>query len=126
MICEDCGANAGGSAEHAGAAADKLIMPAADGSAAIETMTSVRAQTGPHRCRRCGGRLVQRTDDNVDVVRERLKIYHRQHAPLVKYYRGRLSFRTINGARPAERVAADLAAAIEAARNGTVELGGRR
>src|SRR5438105_3505878 len=74
----------------------------------------------PHRrkswCRRCGGPLVQRTDDNADVVLERLKIYDAQTRPLVEYYRGRPTFRSIDGAQAPDRVAADLAAAIEAAR----------
>jgi adenylate kinase len=126
MICDDCGANAGGFAEPAGAAADKVIMPAAFGSSAMETMTAVQSQTEPERCRRCGGRLVQRADDNVDVVRERLKIYQRQYAPLVEYYRRRPTFRSINGAQTAERVAADLAAAIEAAGESAGTVGGRR
>jgi adenylate kinase len=144
MICDDCGANAGGFAEVA-IAADKVILPPAVGSAALETLetleilgtlgttktametvAAVQAQTEPQRCRRCGGRLVQRTDDNVDVVRERLKIYHRQTAPLVKYYHGRPTFRQIDGAQPAERVAADLASAIEAAGNAMSRVGGRR
>ena len=125
MICDDCGANAGGFAEAAGAAVDKVVLPPAVGSAAMETMTAVRAQTEPRRCRRCGGRLVQRTDDNVDVVRERLKIYQRQYAPLVEYYSTRPTFRKIDGAQPADRVAAELAAAIEAAANGLGRIGGR-
>src|ERR1700738_1815992 len=45
MICDDCGANAGGFAEAVGAAADKVVLPPAVGSAAMETMTAARAQT---------------------------------------------------------------------------------
>src|SRR5437868_3351888 len=37
-------------------------------------------------CTRCGGRLVQRADDNSAVVLDRLKVYHRQSEPLVEYY----------------------------------------
>ncbi|HKB09935.1 MAG TPA: nucleoside monophosphate kinase, partial [Vicinamibacterales bacterium] len=70
---------------------------------------------GATTCMRCGVRLVQRTDDNEAVVRERLKVYHRQSAPLVEYYRVRSTFRSIDGAQPPDKVAADLAAAIEAA-----------
>src|SRR5262249_9328249 len=66
-------------------------------------------------CARCGGRLVQRTDDNDSVVRERLKVYHRQSKPLVEYYRVRPTFRSIDGAQPPDRVAADIAAAVESA-----------
>ncbi|HWF85782.1 MAG TPA: adenylate kinase [Vicinamibacterales bacterium] len=124
MICSECGADAA-LAQEAGAAADKVVMPGAVGSKSLETAVAVQAQTEPQRCRRCGGRLVQRTDDNVDVVRERLKVYHRQTAPLVEYYRARPTFRSIDGVQSMERVADDLAAAIEAA--GTrAALGGRR
>lgn len=66
-------------------------------------------------CQRCGGTLKQRTDDNLAVVLERLKVYHRDTAPLVDYYRSRPTFRTVNGAQSPDQVAADLAAAIEAA-----------
>ena len=69
-------------------------------------------------CAKCGGRLVQRTDDNQAVVLERLKVYHRQSEPLVEYYRVRPTFRSIDGAQAPDRVAADLAAAIAAAGNG--------
>ena len=34
-----------------------------------------------------GGELIQRVDDNENIVRGRLKIYHKQTEPLVKYYR---------------------------------------
>ena len=33
-----------------------------------------------------GGELIQRVDDKEDIVRCRLKIYHKQTEPLVKYY----------------------------------------
>ena len=97
LICEDCGANAGGFAE-----AESAVGEAAD----------------YERCRRCRGRLVQRTDDSDTVVMERLKVYHHQTEPLVEYYRKRPTFRSIDGGQPADRVAADLAAAIEAVRGG--------
>jgi adenylate kinase len=116
MICEDCGANAGpGGGEGHGAAADKIVSPAAS-PLASETVVAVRASSEAQRCRRCGGRLVQRTDDNVGVVLKRLKVYHQQSEPLVEYYKSRPTFRSINGAQAPDRVAADLAAAIESAR----------
>ena len=34
-----------------------------------------------------GGDLIQRVDDNEEIVRGRLEIYHQQTEPLVKYYR---------------------------------------
>ena len=66
-------------------------------------------------CAMCGGRLVQRTDDNASVVLDRLRVYERQSRPLVDYYQERPTFRSIDGAQTPDGVAADLAAAIEAA-----------
>jgi adenylate kinase len=84
------------------------------------------AGASPARCERCGGRLVQRSDDTDTVVLERLKVYHRQSEPLVEYYRVRPTFRSIDGAQAPDRVAADLAAAIEAARVDPAQPGARR
>ena len=125
LICEDCGANAA-MQEADGAAADSVVMPGAN-PAASETVAAVRASAEPLRCRRCGGRLVQRSDDNDTVVRERLKVYQRQSEPLVEYYRERPTFRSINGAQPPDRVAADLTAAVEATgHHGTIGTQGVR
>jgi len=124
MICEDCGATAG--AVDKGAAADKMVMPAVAGATTAEGVAAIRAQTEPMRCRRCGGRLVQRSDDNDAIVLERLKVYHRQTEPLVEYYRVRPTFRSVNGAQPPDHVAADLAAAIESASVAGVRSGGER
>jgi adenylate kinase len=93
LICESCGANP--------------LVGATEASS----------------CVKCGGRLVQRADDDQAVVRERLKVYHRMSKPLVEYYKVRPTFRSINGAQPPDRVAADLAAAIDAARNGAGPAG---
>jgi adenylate kinase len=116
LICEDCGANAGPGSDGNGAAADKIVLPAAS-PLESETMHAVRASSEAQRCRRCGGRLVQRTDDTDGVVLKRLKVYHQWSEPLVEYYKARPTFRQIDGAQPPDRVAGDLAAAIEAARS---------
>jgi adenylate kinase len=88
MVCEDCGTNAEG---------------------------LDRVQSATARCVRCGGRLKQRADDNEAVVRERLKVYRRDTQPLEEYYRTRPTFRVVNGAQPPERVAAELAEAVDSA-----------
>ena len=118
LICEVCGANAAMADNAAVAAADKAVLPGASGTAA-ETVAAVLAQTDPMRCRRCGGRLVQRADDDAHVVLERLKVYDHNTKPLVDFYRVRPTFRTIDGAQRPEKVAEELAAAVEA-------IGGRR
>ncbi len=38
------------------------------------------------KCDKCGGELYQRDDDQEDVIKSRLKVYHDQTAPLVEYY----------------------------------------
>jgi adenylate kinase len=84
------------------------------------------ARTDDDRCRRCGGPIVQRTDDDLGIVRERLKVYQRQTAPVVDYYRSRPTFRVVDGVQTADRVAAAIARAIEDARHGTVGSGKRQ
>jgi adenylate kinase len=77
---------------------------------------------GSANCARCGGEIVSRSDDSEAVVRERLQVYQRQTQPLVDYYKMRPTFRVVNGNQPQDLVAADLRAAIEAARgNGRVD-----
>jgi len=86
MICGRCGANA--------------EMPT-DGSSPSAV------------CGKCGGELVQRSDDNEQVVRERLKVYDRATKPLVEFYRDRPTFRIVNGAQAPERVAHELDTVID-------------
>jgi len=64
-------------------------------------------------CTKCGGELVQRTDDNSDVVLERLKVYQRQTKPVLEFYRERLTFRVVNGAQAPERVAHEMDTLID-------------
>jgi adenylate kinase len=37
-------------------------------------------------CAKCGGTLVRRADDDPDAVRQRLKVYHAQTAPVITWY----------------------------------------
>jgi adenylate kinase len=63
-------------------------------------------------CGSCGGPLVHRTDDETGVVRGRLRVYHRQTAPIVDFYDGRPTFRRIDGNQPPDVVTAAMDAAI--------------
>jgi adenylate kinase len=67
----------------------------------------------PTACAKCGGELVQRADDNEQVVRERLKVYEGATRPLVDFYRDRPTFRIVNGAQAQERVAHELDTVID-------------
>jgi adenylate kinase len=75
-------------------------------------------------CARCGGALMQRADDREEVIRERLRVYARDTRPLLDYYRGRPTYRSVNGAQAPEFVAGDLAAAVEDASRAGAESRG--
>jgi adenylate kinase len=66
-------------------------------------------------CGKCGGALVTRVDDGIEIVRERLKVYQRQTKPLVEYYSSRPNFSSIDGNRPPDVVTAAVGAALDAA-----------
>ncbi|MCW4037432.1 MAG: adenylate kinase [Candidatus Bathyarchaeota archaeon] len=51
-------------------------------------MPAMHSKT-PGICDKCGGTLIQRKDDRVEVIETRLKLYHQQSEPLVRYYRSR-------------------------------------
>ena len=67
------------------------------------------------RCDECGGELIQRKDDQPDVVRERLRVYEEQTAPLVDFYQARGVLHPVDGERDADRVFADVEALVPAA-----------
>ena len=75
------------------------------------------------RCDACGGELVQRPDDRSEVVRERLRVYHEQTAPLVRFYEERGILRKVDGERAPDAVFADLARWISS--NGLEASGGK-
>jgi len=66
-------------------------------------------------CGNCGGPLVHRFDDEGGVVRERLRVYHRQTAPIVDFYAKRPTFRRIDGNQPPDVVTAAMDEAIRQA-----------
>ena len=66
-------------------------------------------------CGACGGDLVQRSDDREDVVRERLRVYHEQTAPLVDFYSGRANFRSLDGSQLPDVVASAVSEAVDSA-----------
>lgn len=69
-------------------------------------------QRAAERCRRCGGAFGRRADDGGDVIRERMRVYARETAPLVEHYRGRPTFVSVDGHQPAAQVAEAIRAAL--------------
>jgi adenylate kinase len=50
-------------------------------------------------CDQDGSRLVQRDDDREETVRKRLEVYHRQTAPLIRFYEERDLLKRFDGTR---------------------------
>lgn len=64
-------------------------------------------------CDHCGGGLVQRADDQPEVIRERLRVYAEQTEPLVDYYRQLPGYRRISAEGRPEQVEALLLHALK-------------
>jgi adenylate kinase len=64
-------------------------------------------------CDHCGGKLEQRSDDNVGAVRQRLEAYHQQTAELVPYYRGLGLLREVSGLGDIEAIYQRTLAALQ-------------
>ena len=63
-------------------------------------------------CRKAGGELVQRADDNEATIRNRLQVYDRQTAPLVDYYTKRGLLKTVSATGDVDAVYARLKSAV--------------
>jgi len=68
----------------------------------------------PGVCDRCGGKLVQRSDDEPQAVRNRLEVYREQTAPVLAYYRERGLLRSVDGTRGSQAVCDEVAGALAA------------
>ena len=49
------------------------------------------------KCDICSGRLIQRNDDNEEIVKERLNVYDIQTHPLIDYYKEKHALLTVDG-----------------------------
>lgn len=55
-------------------------------------------------CDLCGGELIYRADDHPETIRERLKVYQKETAPLIKHYESQGILRKVNGIGKIEQV----------------------
>ncbi len=55
-------------------------------------------------CDRCGGELIQRSDDKPETIEARLRVYQDQTAPLIRYYRDQALLVDLDGAGPIDSV----------------------
>ncbi|MCQ2554438.1 MAG: adenylate kinase [Clostridia bacterium] len=63
-------------------------------------------------CDRCGAELVQRADDNLETVTNRIDVYEAQTMPLIDYYEKNGNIAHINGAGELSDVFAEIVNAI--------------
>lgn len=64
-------------------------------------------------CDKCGAPLIQRDDDREDTVRNRLKVYAEQTAPLIEHFRRKGNIVDIDGSAGIEGVFSQMAEAID-------------
>jgi len=55
-------------------------------------------------CDACGGRLIRREDDQPEVIRQRLRVYHEKTEPLVAYYLRKGNYLSVSGDADVETV----------------------
>ncbi|MBO8143227.1 MAG: adenylate kinase [Thermodesulfobacterium sp.] len=65
------------------------------------------------KCDACGGELYQRADDNEETVRNRLKVYHEQTAPLIEYYKKKGVLFEVDGNKSIEEITQQLINILE-------------
>ena len=58
------------------------------------------------RCDECGTPLIQRKDDTVKVIEERLQVYHEETEPLIGFYRSRDCYVEVDGDRTVDEIQA--------------------
>lgn len=75
-------------------------------------------------CSRCGGAMVQREDDKAEAVRERLRVYQAETAPLTAHYQRSGRLHKLRGVGSPEDVAERAMAILERAARSHAEAGG--
>jgi len=65
-------------------------------------------------CDRCGKKLVTRSDDREDLIRERFKQYNDETYPLVDHYQKKGCYYQVNGMRPISEVTAEILSIVDA------------
>jgi len=55
-------------------------------------------------CKDCGASLLQRNDDNSDIIKKRIEVYLEHTHPLIDYYRKKKILRNVQGEGTSEEV----------------------
>ncbi len=65
-------------------------------------------------CDDCGNALIQRVDDKLETVKERLKVYYDQTHVLKDYYKNLGKLKSVNGAQSLEKITEEISKILEA------------
>ena len=65
---------------------------------------ALNAPSQPNVCDACHAELVQRRDDQPEVIQERLRIYHQETEPLIAYYQKKANYHPVEGDGSVESV----------------------
>ena len=97
--------------------ADELLVGRAGGRLLCRNCTNIHhAEFSPPKvegvCDACGGELYRRPDDEPEVVKKRLAVYHDETQPMIDYYRDLGSLQVVDGSQKPDEVFADLEAKL--------------
>lgn len=98
---------------------DELLVDRASGRLLCKSCTHIHHATfSPPKtegvCDSCGGELYRRKDDEPEVVKQRLVVFHEETQPMIDYYSERGSLETIDGTQSPDDVFAALIALLGA------------
>lgn len=90
-------------------ASGRYICPVCHSIYNRNTILNLREDT----CEKCGNQLHRRKDDEPEVVRKRLQVYHTQTQPLIEYYDQQGLLTTFNGTQHPDLVYSNLSDYID-------------
>ena len=83
---------------------DEAIVKRLSSRAVCKDCGNVTTRLEHDKCPSCGGELYTREDDNEQTVRSRLKVFHEQTEPLIKFYRDRNLLLEVDAGQKPEEV----------------------
>lgn len=67
----------------------------------------------PGICDKCGGKLTRRSDDTLETIKERLKVYHQQTKPVLDYFDKSGTLTRIPGEKDEETISQSINRAVK-------------
>lgn len=83
---------------------DEAIVKRLSSRAVCKDCGNITTRLEHDKCPSCGGELYTREDDNEATVRSRLKVFHEQTEPLVKFYGDRNLLLEVDASQKPEKV----------------------